>query len=230
VSFPSFTNSASDQTAVTSKSAATSTPMSIYRPSQHHHASLFKRVLQQKQETAAAAESGPDSGGASTSGVDRAGDMKKIDTFLRLVNQLLVWPFTDSSRPVQTLNSTSSSSSPPASILFKQPPSKVIVAQSSTTTPTHPPSSSSSPSKYDDLKHNFSNLENIFALSMIIKHCHFFANASFQGAPILAADSSNESSLSDKIGPGGDAFVSSFRNRSAHKFHIDISPLDELRT
>lgn len=90
--------------------------------------------------------------------------MRKIDIFLRLINQLLIYPFTDTNseliRPVQNVSQLKQLSS-----------SRLTKSQESKSR------SNLSLSKYNDIKHNLSNLEIVFALSMILKHSHFFSNA-----------------------------------------------------
>jgi hypothetical protein len=91
---------------------------------------------------------------------DRIGDIKKIDLFLRLINECLINPFTESGDQIVCDKQTTN--------LMNNPVSK-------RKSPTHI-SPSSSPFKYDP-KQQLSNLENIFALSMILKHSHLFVNA-----------------------------------------------------
>lgn len=126
----------------------------------HSQPSLFKRVIQKS--------SNPDGDLASilTTQNDRVGEMKKIDTFLCLINELLILPFTDISTQIQTISYTENTTDHNTDF------NKQTTLIKKTFSP------SSSPSKYDDCyQHNLCNLEIVFALAMILKHSHFFSNA-----------------------------------------------------
>ena len=156
VNFPTFVDSSSQMNQVSS-SAASSIILPHHR---HHQPSLFKRKIQ-KLITNTNSSSGDDL--ASIIGeTDRLSDMKKIDLFLRLINELLIYPFTDiSTRPV---------SQPMHALKFKENNSII-----STQTPILV--NAPSPLKYNDPTQYLANLEIVFALSMLLKHSHLFCNA-----------------------------------------------------
>ena len=157
VNFPTFSSSNLAQS-TTSQSIHQNSIFSQHRP--HHH-SLFKRVIQKSMTP-------DDDGGLGVvlGESDRISDIKKIDLFLRLINECLINPFTESCDQIlcdkfQTNQSNLMINNNPMTAKRKSP--------------THI-SPSSSPLKYDP-KQQLSNLENIFALSMILKHSHLFVNA-----------------------------------------------------
>ena len=158
VNFPTFVDSLNQ---MNQSNLATSSP--IILPSHRHHqqTSLFKRKIQ-KLITNTNNNSADDLA-SMLGGTDRLGDMKKIDLFLRLINELLIYPFTDkSTRPIiQPMQSL-----------------KLASDNNFTTNPLSPIQMTlSSPLKYDDPTQYLANLEIVFALSMLLKHSHLFCNA-----------------------------------------------------
>jgi hypothetical protein len=159
VNFPTFVDTLSQ---MNQAHMTTTNPIILPSHRHHHHqqqTSLFKRKIQ-KLITNTNTNSAEDL--ASMLGeTDRLGDMKKIDLFLRLINELLIYPFTDmSTRPItQPMQS------------LKLTPNKNFTTNPTQTT------SLSSPLKYDDPTQYLANLEIVFALSMILKHSHLFCNA-----------------------------------------------------
>ena len=139
----------------------------------HHHTNLFKRKMQKLITNPATSGPSSTAAGAGSSDelssmlgeTDRLGDMKKIDRFLRLVNEFLIYPFTDmstgpASQQIQSLRLADTFTSPN----IVRPPS-----------PNH--MATSSPLKYADPTQYLANIEIIFALSMLLKHSHLFCNA-----------------------------------------------------
>ena len=157
VNFPTFVDSLSQ---MNQSNLATSSP--IILPSHRHQqqTSLFKRKIQ-KLITNTNNNSADDLA-AILGGTDRLGDMKKIDLFLRLINELLIYPFTDiSTRPITTVQGLKFTSN---SNFVTNPLSPIQMTLSS-------------PLKYDDPTQYLANLEIVFALSMVLKHSHLFCNA-----------------------------------------------------
>lgn len=133
---------------------STSSPI---HPQRRHQPSLFKRVIQKSLiNTDDLSMIGETS--------DRIGDMRKIDLFLRLINEFLIYPFTDMSTG-QTQNLKFSQDFKSSSFI------------SPITNFNSPQISSSSPLKYNDPIQYLTNLEIVFALSMVLKHSHFFCDA-----------------------------------------------------
>lgn len=159
VSFPSFISNLS-QTKQSLDHTTQSSPILSHRNYQPHtHQCLFKRVIQKSLITSSNEDDSIFNPNI-PSEKDRAGDMKKIELFLRLINELLILPFTD-------LASASVVKLEPEQDTRQRPRSRQ-------TSPSH--SASSSPLKYK-CNENLCNIEIVFALSMIVKHSHFFSNA-----------------------------------------------------
>jgi hypothetical protein len=114
-------------------------------------------------------------------GLERTENLRKIDSFLQFVNELLVLPF---SNPVMR-DVAASTLSPPGS------PTKAGYGFNSPLGMKNVPPNgysrsvgacaggvSSSPIKYKELaRPTLANMEIVFALSMVLKHSHLFANA-----------------------------------------------------
>ena len=202
----------------------------------HHHTSLLKQVVQKSASipvgaaaAAAAAANGddedtnsllnndesfslltPDSNRVFTSKAaishERAANIKKVDTFLRIINELLVLPFSTISlttsqqhhtpiptgsvsynNPSPAYTSTVRSLNPYYKASFQQSFSGNSKTTSTTSKSSFNPGSflsssllhpTSSPTKYNDSsKQSLANMECVFALSMILKHSHLFVNA-----------------------------------------------------
>lgn len=99
----------------------------------HDYPCLFKRSYKKSLK---------DLDSLSYNEIDHVGDMKKIDSFINLINEILILPF--------------SSSSPNSQKFVNLSPKSW---------------------KCDDSKQVVCNVETIFALTMILKHSHFFSNA-----------------------------------------------------
>jgi hypothetical protein len=231
VNFPTFSTTNSSSSSNNSSGhqhQATLKPSSSHvLTSRHHqHKSLFKRVIQKSASASADELSMLTGGGGGES--DRSGEMKKIDLFLNMINELLMLPFTDIFTPIQTLKYSPFNNDLKAKQISSQTylnlnatnrgPNAFQRGVSSSST-----STSSSPVKYDDLKHNVSNLEIVFALSLILKHSHFFSNA-FQSNN---ADATTVHFLSD-MDKKCDGFLSN--SKRPNNKYISDSPIDELRT
>lgn len=214
-SSPSSSNSSSPQNSSVNFTRATTNTYNKFNYSQTP-SHLFKRNFY--KSSSAVAESPSDfisSVKSSTSSdsitTNRMSDIRKIDGFLKLINQLLVLPFTDSlvepSSPLDVSSPTTKQPHLMTSHLKMQPSA-------------NPRSSPTSALKYNDLKQNLSNLDIVFALSMILKHSHFFSNAFRSSVEVFDRNAS----------PCSSDVSNNVRFRSSNTVTpIDSSPLDELR-
>lgn len=214
VSFPTFSNLLSSQPKT---SASMSSNVILTQPTQRPQ-SLFKRVIQKSMIA------NDDDLGFGLGELDRIGDIKKIDLFLRLINECLIYPYTESSSSVDhhqlneknayalqnNLNFNANKTS-----FFSR---NVFGAKNNFSSPNFSNlSPSSSPLKYDP-KQQLSNIETIFALSMILRHSHVFVNAypiDHQSVRTLDANRPAENII--------------FSSRKSTKYGQKESPIDEFR-
>ncbi len=176
-----------------------------YTPtSQYHHTSLLKRIVQKNPATiGVAGRSNEDLGDdlndtdsysisnepmrshklTSHYGLERTENMKKIDSFLQMINELLVLPFSNPTihtvTPISQIPCPKHYYNSPASDSYRHLPPSSSKSHHHSFSKTSPASAfSTSPFKYNEsTKQTLANMEIVFALSMIVKHSHFFANA-----------------------------------------------------
>lgn len=191
---------------------------SMLRSQINEHPSLLKRVVQKSltDDMSMLNES------------DRASDMKKIHIFLGMINECLVYPFTelqsnnlsknlfnrDMNTPIFNI-SLNKSSLLNSTLLQTKHQSGYGMAPGSS-------SPSSSPIKYQDFSNKIANIEIIFMLSMILKHSHFFSNSNPHEYKL------NQGQTLELLKP----FETSLYSRKTSKFissHYE-TPIDELRT
>jgi hypothetical protein len=109
--------------------------------------------------------------------LERTENLKKIDVFLQMINELLLLPFSNPS--IHTTVATISQMQSPKHYYNNMSPSSSHRAhhqqhRTSFSKTNSPPS----PLKYNDsTKQSLANMEIVFSLSMIVKHSHLFANA-----------------------------------------------------
>ena len=220
VNFPSFVADSSNQIM---PSHSTTSNQVILPTHRHQHTNLFKRKIQKLLiNPANVAASGASSSSGNASGddlasmlgeTDRLGDMKKIDLFLRLINEFLVYPFTDMS--------TGPAAQRTQSLKFTEGLTSNLARSPS---PNH--MATSSPLKYNDPTHYLANIEIIFALSMVLKHSHLFCNA-------FTARSSTSSGILDSKGDhlNEQQLNTFYRNKSYIPLNSQYEcPTDEFRS
>jgi len=134
-------------------------------PAHHRRHSLFKKVVQKSLSE--------DSNLSITNEPDRANQTNKIDSFLRLLIELLLNSFTDSSESLNSsYNVPNDSLERSIRKINSTPPKSLFLSNLSKSF-----SLTNSPVKLNDPKQYLANIETIFALSMILKHFHIFSNA-----------------------------------------------------
>jgi len=134
-------------------------------PVHHRHNSLLKRIVQKSLTE--------DNSLSMISEPDRMSDMAKIDTFLRLLVELLINSFMDTCESLNNpFNSIAATTTTTTSKINTTPPKNLFLSNL-----TKNLALTNSPVKLNDPKQYLANIETIFALSMIIKHFHVFSNA-----------------------------------------------------
>lgn len=144
----------------------------------------------------------------------QSSDLHKIDTFLQLINQLLILPFSfrtsetspDSNSNIQTDNLSSL---------------KISTVNCNFKVHDFKNRKNLSPSKYDDSKPNLCNLEIVFVLRMVLRHSHLFACA-FQPIESIESTLINDATFTKNRS-------SLQRSLNASGAQIYSSSLDELR-
>lgn len=196
-------------------SQATSYP---YNQSQSLHPQLFQRMLYKNSSSVDLANEFSIKGTVTISSNEQinsqSSDLHKIDTFIQLINQLLILPF--SFRTSET--SPDSNSNIQIDTLFSL---KITTVNRNFKVHDFKNRKNVSPSKYDDSKPNLCNLEIVFALRMILRHSHLFTCA-FQPIESIESTLINDVTFTRNRS-------SSQRSLNASGVQIYSSSLDELR-
>ena len=186
-------------------------------PSHRQQTSLLKRVVQ---------KSLTEDNVSMLNETDTVGDMKKIDLFLRLLIEMLINSFTDSSEQEIIASSfgkkqfNDSSSHLESSILGLNETTSNKTLFSGTSLRKNF-SFSNSPVKLTDPKQFLANIEVVFALSLTLKHFHIFSNA-FPLA--LQLQNQEWSQLNESLN------FSNYRKPVKNICTQNKSPIDGLRT
>ena len=134
-------------------------------PAHHRRHSLLKRVVQKSLSE--------DSNLSIINEPDKANETNKIDSFLRLLIEIIVNSFTDSFESLNLpYNIASDSLDRSVRKINSTPPKSLFLSNLSKSF-----SLTNIPVKLNDPKQYLANIETIFALSMILKHFHIFSNA-----------------------------------------------------